>query len=336
MMYYNLSSQDAPYLLMIGGLDLHKVDSDVPGRFIMALSVSSIQRGRGSWIRVAMQLEQFLHHHQAAVIHGKLYLIGGAIFNPEKPNRLGVATDGVTIFNFRTGQWRLGPPMITPRAYFGMTRWHDRLIVVGGENNDTSETDQIDYYDTSADTWGILTRHPGGPRLGVAAAVLKNVLYVVGGYSESRNNRGEILADSYSYNLMTGQWSILSYLDKPISHATLVVLNNSTLILAGGRTVVNGQKGSSTNAVMAYYETRNVWKQVGQLSLGRHDMASAVVKTDNSHSCLYLIGGMSNPNPAALKIVECLTFDEEQERATAVKVSNCPYAVTGAACCLVK
>ena len=91
------------------------------------------------------------------------------------------------------------------------------------------ETDHIDVYDTTSDTWRHLSRHPGGPRLGVAAAILGDKLYVCGGYSESGKGMGEIMDDAYSLDLLTSQWSILNYLPKPLSHASLVVLNHQWL-----------------------------------------------------------------------------------------------------------
>lgn len=220
---YNHKVDSKPYLMVIGGIDLN---NNYGGNDCRALMVMGLVEGSTGWAKLSLKLKYLLHHHQSAVSNGCLFVVGGAIYNTHSNQRVGIVTDVLSILNFKTGLWRPGTPLITPRAYFGMVKWRNKLILVAGEMEANVETDELDIYDIATDSWNFLSRHPGGPRLGVATAVLSDKLYVVGGYSESTNGRGEIMDDAYSYDLITNQWSILNYLDKPISHASLVVINH--------------------------------------------------------------------------------------------------------------
>ena len=189
---------------------------------LIAVNTNDWQMG---WSRLTLKLKYLVHHHQIAVLNGKLYVVGGALYSSHMSYKLGEATDTLSILDFGTGCWRFGAVMITPRAYFSMCVWRKKLIIITGEIDSNVETDGIDIYNTMNDRWDHLTAHPGGPRLGVASAVLTDKLYVVGGYSQCDKGRSEIMDDAFYYDLLTNQWSILNYLHKPVSHASLVVIN---------------------------------------------------------------------------------------------------------------
>lgn len=69
--------------------------------------------------------------------------------------------------------------MPTPRSGLAAGVLNGSLIVVGGENDNTS-VGTVEAYDASTDTWTTLTNMPTA-RVFLAAGTVNNTLYVFGG-----------------------------------------------------------------------------------------------------------------------------------------------------------
>ena len=57
-------------VIMIGGVDLQSLDPDVPGRCVFQLHTDSHE-----WEELG-SLDEYTHHHGAAVVGGNLYVVG--------------------------------------------------------------------------------------------------------------------------------------------------------------------------------------------------------------------------------------------------------------------
>ena len=59
-----------PICFVVGGIDLHSLDSDTPGRIVYAYDPE-----QGEW-RQMTNLQNYTHHHGVASMNGKLYVVG--------------------------------------------------------------------------------------------------------------------------------------------------------------------------------------------------------------------------------------------------------------------
>jgi len=64
-----------------------------------------------------------------------------------------------------------------------------------------SKLDTIECYERLTRQWTIVTRMPGGSKIGVAAATLRDYLYVVGGFDDSRPIDYQIASDVERYDI---------------------------------------------------------------------------------------------------------------------------------------
>jgi N-acetylneuraminic acid mutarotase len=61
----------------------------------------------------------------------------------------------------------------------------------------------VEIFQPDIDTWTVWTKMPGGPKVGVAAAVLGDKLYVVGGFNRDRPADIQIAADIERFDLIS-------------------------------------------------------------------------------------------------------------------------------------
>ncbi|MDA2932434.1 hypothetical protein MYX19_04685 [Nitrospinae bacterium AH-259-F20] len=122
----------------------------------------------------------------AAVIDGKLYVVGGFLGFPCCPAPPGAGAPLGTLEKFDpdTDSWETSEgveatltPMPTPRSNLAAGVINGKLYVVGGSG---SILDTVEVYDPATDTWSTETSMPT-PRQRLAAAVIAGKLYAVGG-----------------------------------------------------------------------------------------------------------------------------------------------------------
>ena len=86
------------------------------------------------------------------------------------------------------------------RSYAGSAAHNDSVYIVGGEDERRRKTDTIEKYDGCYNRWSYVARMRGGPKLGVAAAVYRDMLYIVGGYNKD-SPFGPVLAEVECFDL---------------------------------------------------------------------------------------------------------------------------------------
>jgi N-acetylneuraminic acid mutarotase len=122
-------------------------------------------------------------HLGVAAGAGLLVAIGGRDGSLEDHSMLS-ATE---IYDPATDQWRTGAELPVPRAGLGTASDGEAVIVLGGERFTTDAGDwepetigTVDRYDVAADAWSSLEPLPV-PRHGIAAAIVNDILYAIGG-----------------------------------------------------------------------------------------------------------------------------------------------------------
>lgn len=122
-------------------------------------------------------LPEPLDHAAAATVDGVLYVLGG------RSGGIGGVSGSVYLFDPALGEWTQGADMPTPRGGVATAVVGRRIFVIGGEGNPDTESgvfDDVEAYDTEADTWEVFPPMDV-PRHGMGAAAIGNRIYVPGG-----------------------------------------------------------------------------------------------------------------------------------------------------------
>jgi len=153
------------HLYVIGGY---------PGARITSDSVQVYDSRSDTW-ELGPPLPRPLHHTMAAVVDGRLYVIGGEAGNPTPGES--VFQDSVYLLDEQAGTWLPRASMPTARSGGGSGVIDGKIYVAGGRPPRGSD---LAVYDPAADQWTVLPDVPTQRNhLGVAA--LYGRLYVAGG-----------------------------------------------------------------------------------------------------------------------------------------------------------
>jgi len=308
-----------PVCIIVGGIDLHSLDSDLPGRSVFAYDMEL-----GDW-RHMTSLHSYTHHHGVAWMNGKLYVVGGAVYDSCQPDQLGSATSSVQMFDPETNMWSRLADMKESRAYVGVTCHDGYLYAIGGEDDNRRKLNTIEKYDPLLDSWSYVARMPGGGRIGAACVIHNNQLYIIGGYSHTYK-ANPVLSDILCYDLNKDCWVAKTQLIIPRCHASAIEINGR-LYLIGGRTKLDGCNPpiSSLGLVEVYDDVNDSWEHITDLTVPRHDAAVAAI---GNH--LYVMGGMKTPSPFCLQSLEILDVETNNWIDNAKPL---PHPATGIASC---
>ena len=119
-----------------------------------------------------------------AVVNGKIYAIGGST---EKDFRGQYVSGGIIGTNEEydpvTDTWTTKSPMPTPRDFFAITVYQNKIFCIGGSANngrDNAPTGVDEVYNPATDSWETKAAMPT-PRDALQANVLNGIIYCIGG-----------------------------------------------------------------------------------------------------------------------------------------------------------
>lgn len=155
----------------------------------------------------------------AAVVGGKIYVIGGASVHPGSketsihPARPHRAMETNEVYDPAANKWESRSPMPTARNHAAVGVVNNKIYVVGGRLGAgfitrASNTDIVEAYDPATDQWGALLAPMPTPRSAVAWGTYKGKIYVAGG--EIRN---AVMSGTYrvveAYDPAANRWTSL-------------------------------------------------------------------------------------------------------------------------------
>jgi len=161
----------------------------------------------------------------AAVVGGKIYVIGGAglhpgstetAVHPARPHR---ALATVEEYDPATNTWRPRSPMPTARNHAAVGAVNGKIYVIGGRIGSafvstSSPTDLVEEYDPATDQWGALKARMPTPRSAVAWGVYGGRIYVAGG--EVQNDQFLAAFRAFeAYDPATNRWISLPRMPVP-------------------------------------------------------------------------------------------------------------------------
>ncbi|MEZ6242261.1 MAG: kelch repeat-containing protein [Phycisphaerales bacterium] len=241
------------------------------------------------WTTIATLPGVGLNAPAAAILDGKLYVIGGF----RNASNIPLAT--VRVYDLSTGEWSEVAPLPAPRGGHAAVVLDGHVHVFGGGNNvATIATHSM--YDPAADTWTDLAPLPraegspagvvyqgaiwaiGGrsgfddfgdvyiydaatdtwangpaipPRGTVGAAVYHGAIHVFGGESQAKN---AVLDDVLRLDPDTLTWSPIDPLPTPRNYARAAILDDAVYIVGGNLTPGASHGSPGSDVVERYHD----------------------------------------------------------------------------------
>jgi N-acetylneuraminic acid mutarotase len=229
-----------------------------------------------------------LHHAGAAVVGGKIYLVGG-FHNPFQKRE---PVDTVWMFDPAQNAWSKKAPLPAPRGALLVVAVGEKIYAIGGEHYRPKGTPvpagapaayepltDAAVYDTRADKWQVL------PPMKVArdhayVGVIDGKIYVVGGRDRPKYD----ITTLEAFDTATGTWSERAPMPTGRSGGNAAVL--------AGKLYVFGGEGKPDNPLGIYDEAEaydaatNAWTKLGPMPFPRHSLSAATVGNR-----IYLPGG---------------------------------------------
>jgi N-acetylneuraminic acid mutarotase len=178
----------------------------------------------------------------AAVVNGKIYVIGGASVHPgAKIESLAATTPHRSMstnemYDPATNTWQVRSPMPTARNHAAIGMVNGKIYVLGGRVGsvfvNASAVDVVEEYDPAKDTWGSAKARMPTARSGTAFGTLGGKIYVIGGEYLNAQIVGAF-RDVEAYDPAANQWSILPPLSLPRNAPAVAVVGNRLYLVSG-------------------------------------------------------------------------------------------------------
>jgi N-acetylneuraminic acid mutarotase len=122
-------------------------------------------------------LPQPRRNHRAALINGKIYILGGTRKNFAKD-----ATDSVLVYDLVRRELKPCPPLPYSVCCMATVTWGNMVTLVGGMNKDGKVLNDVIMYDTETGQCQVLPSlvHK---RYGCSAVIVNDVIVAMGGYN---------------------------------------------------------------------------------------------------------------------------------------------------------
>ena len=190
----------------------------------------------------------------AAVVGGKIYVIGGAglhpgsketAVHPARPHR---SVDTNEVYDPATNSWATRQTMPTARNHAFIGAVNNKIYVIGGRVGAAfitraSNTGLVEEYDPATDQWGALKAPMPNPRSAGASGTYKGKIYVAGGEERSGGPWQRTFRAVESYDPATNLWSILPDMTFP-RHGLAGDILNGKLHLVSGDAASGGAPGT--------------------------------------------------------------------------------------------
>jgi N-acetylneuraminic acid mutarotase len=235
-------------------------------------------------------------YHSAAVVNGKIYVMGGAGAD-NKP------FGSVQVYDPATGMWAARANMPTARGLFGASAVGGTIYAVGGTTRGRDKLAVVEAYDTVTDTWARKADMPT-PRNALSTAVVDGKVYAIGGWGYDRpeggwesldpTTTGQDFSTVEVYDPKTDTWATRADMPTPRSHMTVSALGGKIYAIGGGARIVAGRSGEHRPLLEAYDTATNRWSRAADLPTPRSALSSSVVD-----GRIYVMGGAFHGGPTS-------------------------------------
>lgn len=272
-------------LAILGGITAGGKDgSSPPTTDIMQLYNIAENRWRS-----APKIPIPLNHLNVAVVHGKIFLLGGLAV---LPNGTWSAIPNSWKYDPAQGKWEAIAPMPSGTARGACATAVDgsTIYLAGGQTVNVpgvyqNSVDTVSSYNTEKDEWRVLSgRLPEG-RDHVGGAVVDSTLYVVGGRHFGRKNvRDTVFTLDLKYP--DGEWKDnTAKLPTARGGISIATIDGRIYVFGGEGNPAEGSMGVF-NQTEAFDTASRNWSTLAPMRLPRHGSSAAVAQ-----GCVYIPGG---------------------------------------------
>ena len=244
-----------------------------------------------------------------AVIDGKIYLIGGLLFESEKRNTFGLST--VEVYDTKNNSWQRLADMPTPRLQAGAAVVDGKIYVVGGYSvidRRMKILKVVEAYDPQTDTW-IRKQDMSIPRRQFGIGVVADKIYAIGGENFLDFEKPQRLDHVEVYDPVSDTWAKRADLPSRRDAVEVAVVQDTIYVIGGFGWPPFGL-GAVLATIEAYQPKTNRWREKSDMPNLKTDFSTVVVDDK-----IYLIGGYGialERFDGYLKTVEI--YDPEMER----------------------
>jgi YVTN family beta-propeller protein len=218
-----------------------------------------------SWASLAAPPGNGISEGAATVVGNKIY----AIHNP--------FDEQMKIYDPATNTWTTGATMpVSPRRGLSVVTVAGKIYAIGGADNSLNPFNTVQMYDPITDTWNSKASMPTA-RSFASAAVVNNLVYVIGGLGDS-----SVLNKVEVYDPVANSWVSRNPMLNPTYIAGCDVLNGKIYVIGGGDGI------NPLNLVREYDPATDTWRNLSPIQTARYQNVAATVNNK-----MYVIGGNS-------------------------------------------
>ena len=180
----------------------------------------------------------------AAVVGGKIYVIGGAgvhpgsketALHPARPHR---SVDTNEVYDPATDTWQSRQTMPTARNHAFAGAVDDKIYVIGGRVGAAfitraSNTGIVEEYDPATNQWGAVKASMPNPRSAGASGTFKGRIYTAGGEERSTGPWQRTFRAVEAYDPSTNRWEVLPDMTIPRHGLAGDILNGRFHLVSG-------------------------------------------------------------------------------------------------------
>ena len=258
---------------------------------------------------VVSQLPTGRSAFSTAVVEGKIYLIGGLLFENEKGNTRGLST--VEVYDTKNNSWQRLADMPTPRLYAEAAVVDGKIYVVGGYSvidRRMKILKVVEAYDPQTDTWE-RKQDMSIPRRQFGIGVVAGKIYAIGGENFFEFEKPQRLDHVEVYDPVSDTWAKRADLPSRRDEVKVAVVRDTIYVIGGFGWPPFGL-GAVLDTIEAYQPKTNRWREKANMPNLKTNFSTVVVDDK-----IYLIGGYGialERFDGYLKTVE--VYDPETER----------------------
>jgi N-acetylneuraminic acid mutarotase len=159
--------------------------------------------------------------HGAAVVDGKLYVVGGIGGDENAP---------VLEYDPPGDRWRVRAALPTPRDHLGVVAVGQQIYAIGGRRHGKNVA-AVEVYDPATDTWRTVAPLPS-PRSGMAVGFVGGHIAAIGG-EDMRLFPGTVFGVHERYDPAADRWTAGPPPPTPRHGAAAAVVNNALYVIGG-------------------------------------------------------------------------------------------------------
>jgi N-acetylneuraminic acid mutarotase len=206
---------------------------------------------------------------RAAVVAGKIYVVGGSASYEYDP---------------AANTWSAKTPMPTPRFYFGIASYQNKIYTIGGFNfvNGTPTRYSVnEIYDTATDTWQTKQPMPTS-RYDLTAETVNGEIYLIGGTFGDTNNPPikSTLSMNEVYDIANDSWTTKESSPYPARSYASSVSDGKIYIISQYFTQI-------------YYPGNDTWSQGTSMPTPVSNAAAVATIGVQAQKLIYVFGGAS-------------------------------------------